>query len=602
MVNLAQLHGWRFAIFSPENYPLERYAATLIEQYTGTRFDQYRGMSQPLMRQAREWLSQHVSFLLPEDDAPTLARLLELARVQVYREGIKGLILDPWNEIEHSRPPQQTETEYISHALTQVRRFARHHGVHVWLVAHPTKLQRAVKGAYAEKYPPPTPYDISGCYSADTEVLTIEGWKLHQDITLEDRVACFDLKQHELRYEHPTHQWEYAYSGPMIRLSSPSFDALVTPNHRMVVGQTWRKRTPMKGTGLGRPMRYEEGWQFIEAQHLASDLAMPFASGLADDVDDLLEYEGMQLSDDFLRLIGWWISEGCTQMGGLSLCQAAGPLQREMRSCLQRLGLFFSDKITHYKLHELPMWTARIYKRQHRTMTEWIVRHCKEGAAHKQLPSVTWGLSLRQKAIVLDALLDGDGHRPLSRPDTASFTTTSQTLADQVQRLAIELGSPACINNAPGGKAHHLRRYQVHIGRQDRRHISLRMARHKSTEIYSGKVYCLTVPTGAYLTRRNGKMLIAGNSAHWRNKADNCIAIWRDVEAEHHRVEVHIQKIRFREVGTPGMVELDYNLTCGRYTELGMMGCPAEQTPWSIAQAANHDTMGPWDHPEEFSA
>jgi twinkle protein len=51
-----------------------------------------------------------------------------------------------------------TETEYISQSLTKVRRFARENDVHVWLVAHPTKLRRQENGSY----PVPTPYDISG--------------------------------------------------------------------------------------------------------------------------------------------------------------------------------------------------------------------------------------------------------------------------------------------------------------------------------------------------------------------------------------------------------------------------------------------------------
>ena len=49
------------------------------------------------------------------------------------------------------------ETEHISECLGKIRRFARNHGVHVWLVAHPQKPYR-IKG----KYPVPTPYDISG--------------------------------------------------------------------------------------------------------------------------------------------------------------------------------------------------------------------------------------------------------------------------------------------------------------------------------------------------------------------------------------------------------------------------------------------------------
>jgi len=162
MVNLARLHQWRFAVFSPENYPLERYAALLMETYVGVPFDGEMRMAPFQLEEAKGWLGEHVSFLLPDDETPTIDTLLALARVQVYRQGIKGLILDPWNEIEHSRPGNQTETEYISHSLTKIRRFARLHGVHVWLVAHPTKLHKAEKGDYAGQYPPPTPYDISG--------------------------------------------------------------------------------------------------------------------------------------------------------------------------------------------------------------------------------------------------------------------------------------------------------------------------------------------------------------------------------------------------------------------------------------------------------
>ena len=48
-------------------------------------------------------------------------------------------------------------------------------------------------------------------------------------------------------------------------------------------------------------------------------------------------------------------------------------------------------------------------------------------------------------------------------------------------------------------------------------------------------------------------------SAHWYNKADNCIAIWRDVANEPEAVQVHIQKVRFKTTGKPGMVQLRYN-------------------------------------------
>jgi hypothetical protein len=36
--------------------------------------------------------------------------------------------IDHYNEIEHRRPPNMTETEYVSQLLGKVRRFTQHHG------------------------------------------------------------------------------------------------------------------------------------------------------------------------------------------------------------------------------------------------------------------------------------------------------------------------------------------------------------------------------------------------------------------------------------------------------------------------------------------
>lgn len=54
-------------------------------------------------------------------------------------------------------------------------------------------------------------------------------------------------------------------------------------------------------------------------------------------------------------------------------------------------------------------------------------------------------------------------------------------------------------------------------------------------------------------------------SAHWYNKADNCIAVWRDVANNPEMVDIHIQKVRFKTTGKPGMVRLRYNLDKSRY-------------------------------------
>ena len=47
------------------------------------------------------------------------------------------------------------------------------------------------------------------------------------------------------------------------------------------------------------------------------------------------------------------------------------------------------------------------------------------------------------------------------------------------------------------------------------------------------------------------------NSAHWRNKADNCLTVWGDMNiSENSLVGIYVQKIRFKNIGCPGKAEL----------------------------------------------
>lgn len=161
MVNIAKNHGWNFAIFSPENQPLEDHMARVIEKYVGHPF--FDGptprMTQEELDDGKSWITKHFTWILPDDDAEwSLDLILDRAKMLVLTKGIRGLVIDPWNELEHSRDSNQTETEYISSSLKRMRQFARKYGIHLWIVAHPAKLYRDKNG----KLPVPTPYDISG--------------------------------------------------------------------------------------------------------------------------------------------------------------------------------------------------------------------------------------------------------------------------------------------------------------------------------------------------------------------------------------------------------------------------------------------------------
>lgn len=158
-MHLASDHGWNFGVFSPENHPPDYHSEKLIEKYVGLPFSEgpTQRMSVAQLNAATDFIADHFTFMMPE--IPSLEALLEQAGRLVTRKGIQGLIMDPWNEIEHARAQGQTETDYISVALSKIRKFCWKHGVHTWVVAHPAKLY---KDKDSGDYPVPTPYDVSG--------------------------------------------------------------------------------------------------------------------------------------------------------------------------------------------------------------------------------------------------------------------------------------------------------------------------------------------------------------------------------------------------------------------------------------------------------
>lgn len=162
LVNLAREHGWQFAMFSPENQPLEDHMARMCEKWAGAPFADGPSprMDRESLRLSMDWVGRHFSWILPDDDMEwTIETVLDRAKALVFRKGIRGLVIDPWNELEHAPPHGTTETIYTGQVLKRVRQWARRHGVHVWIVAHPQKLYRDKDTG---NYPVPSLYDISG--------------------------------------------------------------------------------------------------------------------------------------------------------------------------------------------------------------------------------------------------------------------------------------------------------------------------------------------------------------------------------------------------------------------------------------------------------
>lgn len=163
-MNLSR-QGWLFAVYSPENLPHEIHLAKLLEKLWRKPFGvgPTERMTLDEVNEGLFELSEHFAFIAPQkaSDTPALREIMDTASVffdDDIAEKKHGLIIDPWNELEHLRPREISETEYISQSLGMLRAWARDRKVHVWIVAHPQKLRRSDEG----KLPIPTPDSISG--------------------------------------------------------------------------------------------------------------------------------------------------------------------------------------------------------------------------------------------------------------------------------------------------------------------------------------------------------------------------------------------------------------------------------------------------------
>lgn len=158
-VQTARLRGEKWAMFSPETGEAN-HVADLCEIWMGMPF--FDGpnmrMTEADVSSALVWLNEHIYLLGAVEHTPTIDWLLERARAAVIRYGVSNVVIDPYNELEASRPDKQTETEFISQLISKCKRFGTHHQCTVWMIIHPTKLRPGENG----KDPVPSLYDLAG--------------------------------------------------------------------------------------------------------------------------------------------------------------------------------------------------------------------------------------------------------------------------------------------------------------------------------------------------------------------------------------------------------------------------------------------------------
>lgn len=166
MVVTACHFGWKWCVYSPENYPAGEFYITLIEIYLGKEVSLLRATDQEMER-ARDFIRDHF-FIIDWDDDGVLVTpemILSKAKELIKRKGVNGILIDPWNDLYHEYKNGENDARYLQRSLSNIRRFKRKYNLKVVINGHPTVQKQREKEDHPEQGKRPCVvwfYDMDG--------------------------------------------------------------------------------------------------------------------------------------------------------------------------------------------------------------------------------------------------------------------------------------------------------------------------------------------------------------------------------------------------------------------------------------------------------
>lgn len=333
---------------------------------------------------------------------------------------------------------------------------------------------------------------LYGCLADDTEVLTEHGWVNGLDVAEGDRIMQWDPTTGVLSLAPVAETFRAPWDGPMRVLRNADTDQILTPNHR--VYHRTQQREQAKGV---RRTWFDDEWAVSEAQDLTTcdPMKLPIAGRM--------HGEGIGGSD-YAALLGWvWAEGGFDHSGsGVRIYQSSVNADKvaEIAALMDRCGV--------HKRYD----RERTYRDRAYTESTWFFTGALAARVRADLPGkrptypLLWRMTMPEREAFLDAAMKGDGSGwPDGRgqqfyqkheDDLIWFQTLLHTM-DRAGKVGMR-------PNRPGGAVY--LRNTVTTELQHRHHKA------SSYEHYQGDVWCVRVPTGAFMARRNGRVFITGNS------------------------------------------------------------------------------------------
>lgn len=353
------------------------------------------------------------------------------------------------------------------------------------------------------------------CALPTQQVLTNSGWIEIKDIDIQKhQVATLDINGN-MAYEYPIAKYEYDHNDKMYFVKNKQVHIVCTLNHKLY--------TKLRGS---------KSYQLIEAQNVIGKMAQmqkTMKNAFKDLEYIVLENKNYD-TNNFLKLLGMFIADGSCDSSNVTFSCIKQRKQTFIESALDKLNIKYIKNIDGIRVRKSN--DPQLYNEFNRLSV---------GALNKRLPEYVWNLSESQSKILMDSLLQGDGHT-YEYKDEKSFSrygTISKQLADDITRLALHCGWSGIVKIAdiPNGVERTGTRtmgsrigttvnvtqkhvyYKVSIIRKQNQpwiNKKVNESNEEKTIDYSGKVYCIEVPSShTYYMRESqtSPCLIIGNSS-----------------------------------------------------------------------------------------
>lgn len=380
--------------------------------------------------------------------------------------------------------------------------------------------------------------DKFSCYSDDTDILTTRGWIPFQELNMSDHVATLMEDGVSMKYTPPLEVMSYDFKGNMYHIESSQIDLLVTPNHRMYVGNRNGEQFGFKLAEdiYGKRITYKKN---IEHYIPPSEQRPSELSYLSIDTQEEMKepqafiLKGEDETDDkiipihdWLIIFGVWMAEGCTW--DVSFATHKQRVKDELEPLCERIGL----EIRKHKDDKNDMIRNAWCMIDKRFVN--YIKPLSVESVNKSLPEWVWYLTPLQCQSLIYGMMLGDGHTMTN--GTRRYDTSSSQLANDFQRLCLHAGYSTNISLkykaghetviANGYRKGEVIRstadaYRLTIIEKQNtplvnKNITLSGEnRHDSWVPYDGKVYCCRVQgPGAIYVRRNNVPSWSGNSRH----------------------------------------------------------------------------------------